>query len=59
MAIAAAIEKMPLVFVRVWYSRDPKNFYYFIGFALFAVASIFCNTVMGMYVYHYWSSVLL
>ncbi|KAM3453053.1 hypothetical protein NHJ6243_009225 [Beauveria neobassiana] len=49
MAIAAAIEKMPLVFVRVWYSRDPNNFYYFIGFALFAVASIFCNTVMGMH----------
>ncbi|KAM3516934.1 hypothetical protein NHJ13051_009446 [Beauveria bassiana] len=49
MAIAAAIEKMPLVFVRVWYSRDPNNFYYFIGFALFAVASIFCNTVMGIF----------
>ncbi|EJP67092.1 ABC bile acid transporter, putative [Beauveria bassiana ARSEF 2860] len=49
MAIAAAIEKMPLVFVRVWYSQDLNNFYYFIGFALFAVASIFCNTVMGMH----------
>lgn len=41
MAIAAAIEKMPLVFVRVWYARDANNYYYFIGFALFAVASIF------------------
>lgn len=49
MAIAAAIEKMPLVFVRVWYARDANNYYYFIGFALFAVASIFCNTVMGMH----------
>ncbi|KAM3490450.1 hypothetical protein MY3957_006257 [Beauveria namnaoensis] len=49
MAIAAAIEKMPLVFVRVWYARDANNFYYFIGFALFAVASIFCNPVMGMH----------
>ncbi|KAH8719598.1 ABC transporter gloK [Beauveria bassiana] len=49
----------PVVFVRVWYSRDRNNFYYFIGFALFAVASIFCNTVMGMYVYRHWSSVLL
>ncbi|OAA35102.1 ABC transporter, transmembrane domain, type 1 [Beauveria brongniartii RCEF 3172] len=49
MAISAAIEKMPLVFVRVWYAQDPNNYYYFIGFALFAVASIFCNTVMGMH----------
>ncbi|OAR03170.1 hypothetical protein LLEC1_03577 [Akanthomyces lecanii] len=49
MAIAALIEKMPLIFVRIWYARDPSNPYYFVGFALFAVASIFCNTVMGMH----------
>ncbi|TQV91752.1 ABC transporter [Cordyceps javanica] len=48
MAIAAFIEKMPLIFVGVWYTRDPNNSYYFIGFALFAIASIFCNTVMGI-----------
>lgn len=37
--IAAVGEKMPYIFARLWYDRDPDSWRYFVGFAVLSVAN--------------------
>lgn len=34
---------LPVIFLRIWHTKDPDNPYYFIGYVAFSVANIICN----------------
>ncbi|KAM3498333.1 hypothetical protein MY10362_008341 [Beauveria mimosiformis] len=48
-AVASVAEKMPKIFVKIWYSNDPDNDTYFVGFAMTAVANILLTAITTLF----------
>ncbi|KAJ3494698.1 hypothetical protein NLG97_g3915 [Lecanicillium saksenae] len=47
-AVAATMERMPQIFMRIWLTTDAANDNYFIGFALLSFGEIFITCVAGV-----------
>lgn len=53
MFIGCLANRFPLIFVRIWYSMDPNNKVYFIGFACISGVSVFAWLAAYWYWYNY------
>ncbi|KAH8719595.1 ABC transporter atnG [Beauveria bassiana] len=48
-AVASVAEKMPKIFIKIWYSNDPDNDTYFVGFAMTALANILLTAITTLF----------
>lgn len=48
-AVNAVVEKMPEIYLKIWYNTDPQNDVYFVGFALMSFTVMFYTASTGAF----------
>ncbi|KAJ3496793.1 hypothetical protein NLG97_g2397 [Lecanicillium saksenae] len=52
-AVAATVEQMPTIFIKIWYSKDATNRYFFIVYCGLAAINVLLNSLSGVIFFFY------